>query len=265
MIYYLNRGFIAEQAIADLINKYLDKLRIDEVYQNFHVSVTNDHPFAHLIFHDKADNTADSFPAVVVTTMNDNKLPEFNNVPAQLSQVILNSSDIDVVCKNERQKMKIVNGVEVPVTKKGQPVFEQIPGYCIVTDKNAIDELKKIADEQNGVYGLQLNTRKRDAISIEIWCENNQLKNELYEQLRLYLSLGFERDLYREYKIFDPAVFEHTVHGERSNNYNMDFDVILYGSHLTFDIDYNVAQIIIDTEIEPEKKIEVEVENYVKE
>ena len=65
--------------------------------------------------------------------------------------------------------------------------------------------------------------------------------------------------------MFDCAIFGNRIHGERSSNYNFDFDVMLSGSHLTFSVDYNVSQIILDTEIENiTTEIFWEVINHVK-
>lgn len=267
MIYYLNRGFIAEQAIADLLQSYFHKLNLDKVYENFHITITNNHPFAHLILHDSAENTSDLFPSIVVTTMNDSKVGEFQNVPCQISKIQLTKDDLIAITSNKRKKTKFVDGEEVTVTnKKGEYVYEVIPGYCCIMDDDSLAALEEKAEKDGYVYGIQLVSRKKDRISVEIWAENNQLKNELYEQLRLYLTTSFSKVLSESYPIFDPVVFDGSVSGERSNNYNFDFDLMLYGSHLTFDLDYNIGQIIIDTDLSSiEGEIIPEVINHVKE
>ena len=266
MITYINRGFIAEQAIADVLKRYFDRLNYDELYDNFHLTITNNHPFAHLIVHPDSANTADVFPSLVVSTQSDEKVPDMSNMFQQQRAMEYNSSDIDIFLRGKRQKSMIDDNGEVRwmTDKEGNPIYEMIPGYCLAVDEAKTKTMKEIALKRP-LYGLSVITRKRDHISIEIWAENNQLKNELYEHLRLFLSGHFMQALQESYTVFSPVVMESTIRGERSNNFNFDFDVALYGANITFDIDYNVEQILIDTNIESPAEIISEVVNHVKE
>jgi len=272
MIYYLNLGFVVEQALRDVIARYIDRLRLDEVYSNFHISVINEHPFAHMIIENNP-RCADNFPAVIITSESDGKSPELMNVPPQVCGVGFTSDDIDTIINStKRTKTRInENGEVVDVIKKGEVQKEVIPGYILVCDDKAIEQLKEVANsrtegETKGmVYGVKYNTRRKDHISVEIWSDNNQLKNELYEHLRILCSNSLDRILCDRYSMFDPCVFDGTVSGERSANYNFDFDTLLTGSHIAFDIEYNVAQIILDTEINSiGKDLLLEVINHVK-
>lgn len=261
-------GFILEQALVDIVKRYFDRQKFDDVYGNFHISVVNEHPFAHMIIDENA-RASDCFPSVVITTQSDSKPSELMNVPAQVKGIGLTSEDIDSIIEStKRTKTKINENGEIEVIKKkGVPVIETIPGYVLVSDETAITKLKEIADsrESKMVYGLRIDTRRTDHISVEIWAENNQLKNELYEHLRLLLSSSINDVLFETYKMFDPTVFDGTIHGERSSNYNFDFDCLLCGSHIAFDVDYAVSQIILDTGIENiSKDLIVEVMNHVK-
>lgn len=273
MIYYLNMGFILEQALVDVIKRYIDRQHFDSLYENYHISVVNDHPFAHMIVDEHA-RANDTFPCIVITSQSDGKPTDLSNMNVQGYSVSLTSQEIsDFIDSLYRTKTKINDEGEVVVVKKsGEPVKEKIPGYMIVTDDARIQKLKEIADsrtvgEQAGaVYGVKLETRMSDHVSIEIWTENNQLKNEIYEHLRLLLSTSLETVLREQYEMFDCSIFNKTVHGERGSNYNFDFDTVLYGSHLTFDVDYSVSQVIIDTELNDiNNDILVEVINHVKE
>lgn len=269
MIYYLNMGFILEHALVDVVKRYFDRQRFDEVYGNFHISVVNEHPFAHMIIDENA-RASDCFPSVVITTQSDSKPSELMNVPAQVKGLGLTSEDIDnIVNSTTRVKTRINDKGEIEVVKKkGEPVIERIPGYVLVIDEETINKLKTIADsrELKMIYGIKVETRRTDHVSIEIWAENNQLKNEIYEHLRIMLASTINDILCETYQAFDPSVFDGTIHGERSSNYNFDFDVMLCGSHIALDVDYAVSQIIIDTEIETiDKDLIVEVINHVKE
>ena len=272
MIYYLNMGFVIEQALVDVVKRYIDRQQFDKVYDNFHISVVNEHPFAHMIIDENA-TASDTFPSIVITTQSDSKPSDLMNVPPQVKGIGYTSEDFDNLIETTKRIKTKVNdeGEIVPVKRKGEPIIEKIPGYVLVYDDDSIAKLKSIADsrssaeEQGMVYGLQIDTRRRDRISVEIWAEQNELKNEIYEHLRLLFSSSLESVMKEQYSFFDPSIFDSSVNGERSSNYNFDFDCLLCGSHITFEVDYNVSQIILDTEIENiNYDLITEVMNHVK-
>ena len=274
MIYYLNFGFVVEQALVDVTRTYIERLHLESVYDNFHFHVTNEHPFAHMILEDNT-RAGDTFPSIVITSQSDGKVPEMHEMFETNSVVKLTSQDFDEIFSETTRNRTYINesgAIEVLTDRNGQPLKENIPGYVLIYDKERIDELKQLADsrtvgdEIGGVYGLKIDTRKRDKVSVEIWCENDQLKDELYEHLSLMFTCSLDRILHEKYKMFTPSIFGQNVQGERSSNYNFDFDVLLSGSHITFEVDYNVSQIILDTEINNiNREIVWEVINHVKE
>ena len=274
MIYYLNLGFVLEQALVDVTKTYLERLHLDSVYDNFHISVVNEHPFAHMMLEDSA-TANDTFPAVVITSQTDGEVPDLTNMFEQGRGVKVTSKDLDELFETAtRPKTRInENTGETEIVKKrdGKIVRETVPGYVLIYDEERINKLKEIADsrttseEEGGIYGIKIDSRRRDNISVEVWCENDQLKDELYEHLNLFFSCSLDRILHEKFKMFDCAIFGNKVHGERSSNYNFDFDVPLTGSHIAFSVDYNVSQIILDTDIENiTTEIFWEVINHVK-
>ena len=273
MIYYLNLGFVLEQALVDVTKTYIDRLHLDSVYNNFHISVVNEHPFAHMMLEDKA-TANDTFPSVVITSHSDGEVPDLTSLMEINHGVKLTSKDFDALfTEATRPKTRVKDNGEIEVVKKrdGTIARELIPGYVLVYDEERINQLKEIADsrtvgeEQGGIYGIKIDSRRRDNISVEIWCENDQLKDELYEHLNLFFTCSLDRILHEKFRMFDCAIFGNKVSGERSSNYNFDFDVMLSGSHITFSVDYNVSQIILDTEIENiTTEIFWEVINHVK-
>ena len=274
MIYYLNLGFILEQALLDVTKTYIERLHLDSVYNNFHISVVNEHPFAHMMLED-SPTANDTFPSVVITSQSDGEVPDLANLMEMNHGVKVTSQDLDeLFAASRRPKTRInENTGEIEVVKKrdGKTVMETVPGYVLIYDEERINQLKEIADsrttaeETGGIYGIKIDSRRRDNISVEIWCENDQLKDELYEHLNLFFSCSLDRILQEKFKMFDCAIFGNKIHGERSSNYNFDFDVMLSGSHLTFSVDYNVSQIILDTDIENiTTEIFWEVINHVK-
>lgn len=274
MVYYLNLGLILEQALRDIIEIYIERQQFDDVYENFHISVVNTHPFAHMII-EQNPRAADNFPSIVVSTQSDSKPSDLSNMPPQFYKIGLSAKELDDLINScyRDKKRKNKNGEYEVVIKNGVVQKERIPGCVLVYDDKSINKLKDIANKRTSgdiegkVYGIQVNTRRRDRISIEIWAENNQLKNEIYEHLRILFSSTLERLMNELYKQYNLSIFDNSVTGERSHNYNFDFDVVLSGSHISFDVDYDVSQIILDTEIESFdlKNLFIEVINHVKE
>ena len=97
MICYLNRGLILEQAICALLKEYFESIHLENTYENFHVCVTNEHPFAELMFHSGL-NAADSFPAVVVTTQEDRK-PHNLDLPPTYDAIGIGREDLETITK----------------------------------------------------------------------------------------------------------------------------------------------------------------------
>lgn len=272
MVYYLNIGLVLEQTIRELLNTYIERLQLEKVYSNFHFHVLNEHPFAHMLFENKA-TSSDTFPCIVVTTQSDSKTPEMMNMSPDVHGIGFTSKDFDELLSMKYRNKTRINelGEVISVMKKGVIQKEEIPGIVMTTDPDSIERLKNCADsrtteEKEGmVYGIKVNTRRRDKMSLEIWCDNNQLKNELYEQIRMYLTNSLLFNMRKEYQFFDPNIFDGSVNGERSANYNIDFDIVLTGSHISFDIDYGVTSYVFDTEINSlSKNVVTEVYNHVK-
>lgn len=256
--YYLNRGIILEQVIVSLIHDYLEAIDADNLYQNFHIEATNRHPFASLYLHN-TKTVADSFPAIIVTTATDDKTPALEDLKAWVTPVAFTDEDIDDWASNTYDNdFKDSNGHIVKAGKK-------IPGLCAVTSKDVIKELKKVTKRQGEVYGNKIEIRRTDRISVEIWADNEQVKNEVYEVLRLFIAGNLSNLLCDRYGFFDPLIDDVTVHGQRSNNYNMDFDIPLSGAMITFEVNYRVSQVVFDTDkTKYEVNIETEAINYVK-
>ena len=255
-IFYLNQGIILEQAISSLIHEYLETVDIDGLYKNFHVEVSNSHPFASLYVHANM-KAADLFPAIIVSTQSDDKTSELSQLPADIDTVGLNENDIDILTSNTYGEDFIDMSGE---TRKAGT---KIPGLCAVTSKKVIQNLKEIIAIQGYVYGYDIKTRRTDRVGIEIWADNEQVKNELYEIVRLFVSGGLLPLLQSRYKNFDISIFDHSIHGQRSGNHNMDFDIPLSGSSISFEVNYCIRQVLVDTEITKINEVIPEVKDYV--
>lgn len=232
MLCYLNRGLILEQAVCAIVHEYFDALHLENTYKNFHITVTTEHPFARLYLYDGL-NAADSFPAVVITTQEDTKPSELDELAPQVQLVEITEADLNQIAGTDDAGEK-----------------NALPGLCTVVDEKTLETVRAAIREKGSCAGYAIRTRRRDSMGIEIWSENIQLKNELYEQLRLFVTGNLRHILADRYPFFDIAIFDGTVNGHRSNNFNYDFDVILAGAHIAFDVNYCVEQIVIDTDAE---------------
>ncbi len=223
MLCYLNRGLILEQAICAIIHDYFSALNLESKYKNFRVNVTTEHPFAKLYLYDGL-SASDSFPSVVVTTQEDSKPTELDGLAPHAQFVELTADDVKEITSGD------------------------LPGLCTVVDDATLAAINEAIERQGSIAGLSIRERRKDTMSIEIWAENIQLKNEIYEQLRLFVTGNLRHILADLYPFFDIAIFDGMVTGRRSNNFNYDFDVLLAGAHIGFDANYCVEQIVLDTE-----------------
>jgi hypothetical protein len=255
MIFFLNRGLILEQEIVKALKKYFSIIGVPEFYENFTVSVTNEHPFSQMWLSDAPEKVAAGlFPIVIVATEDDGK-------PTELSDVVdsqyLTLEPADIKTKNDGGPSDVEERYMMMTPAKMSALREAMEAR---TDKR--------------IFGITQFIRRRDHVSIEIWAENPQAKNELYELIRLYVC-GFMKDYLAElYKKFfkelengeSPLViFDSSVRGQRSNNFNVDFGIELSGAHITFDADYIIEQSVIDTEVgDINSNLLLEVINHVK-
>ena len=245
MIFFLNRGLILEQEIVKALKSYFSIIGVPEFYENFTVSVSNGHPFARMVLSDAPEKDATSlFPVVVVTTEYEGKPDELANVIA-FEYFSLGTEDIEA--KNDGGPSNIEARYMMMTPKKMDALREAMNSR---TDKR--------------IFGVTQFIRRSDHISIEIWAENPQLKNELYELIRLFVC-GYMKESFE--KLYDEnnfSLFDNTVKGQRSNNFNFDFGVELYGAQITFDADYIIEQSVIDTELVDGNIDFMEVINHVK-
>lgn len=240
---YLNRGLILEQAIAWQLEKYLRDVGVDELFANFHVHVTNAHPFA-AMYLEGGIVSSDSFPCVVVTCADSRKPGELANLPQQVSECTLSADDFTAICALEGKA-----GIP-PIASES--VKAQVLEWIEASAEGCVNALAK-------------QTFRSDTISFEIWAENAELKNELFEYIRLFVASNLVNDLQVEYPFFGIEGSDNRITESRSGNYNMDFGVTLYGGQITHQLDYVVEQIlIVDEGSASEASLEWQAVNEVK-
>jgi hypothetical protein len=253
VICYLNKGLILEQAVTGLANQYFDAMRLDGFYKNFHIKATLDHPFA-VLLREHTLNAADHFPVVVVSTYDDNKPSELIGLSPQIEGLGLEQEDVDGITKYTEK-----------ISARGKEKERVIPGLFPVAESSVIQAVKDTIAGNGLIYGLSVRTYRCDKISLEIWAENAQLKNEIYEHLRLFVIGNLRNILEKQYEFYDIKIDDDKINGQRSGAYNDQFDVLLYGANITFDVNYAITQFILDTEIKnPSGDLMLEVINHAK-
>jgi hypothetical protein len=238
MIFYLNRGLVLEQKIVKALKQYFSAMGIADFYKNYDVNVTNEHPFARLLLQEatgKPVNVEGIFPAIVVTTELDTKPSRLIEL-TDCQSIALELADFDLL---------------------------EEAGYMVGAE--VVANLKKAVSGRDHLYGICNTIRRSDRVSIEIWSENIQLKNELYEMTRLFVAAGMRVAMDDLYQNNGLTVFDESIKGQRSNNFNLDFGIKLSGAQISFEADYFIEQSIIDTEIVVlSNDIITEVTNHVK-
>jgi hypothetical protein len=221
MMFYLNRGLILEQEIIKALKGYFRDIAVDEMYQNYTVTITNEHPFALLILHGDNSKTQSLFPVIVVASETDSKPVQLDALAVSMQKIQISEEDIANLA-----------GMGYDIT----------PG--------TVEKMKGEIAGREYLYGIGCVIRRSEHISIEIWSENNQLKNELYEKLRLFIAGGMKEALEHIYREYALTIFDGTINGQRSNNFNFDFGITLHGAQITFDADYMIEQTVINTELQ---------------
>ena len=239
MRFYLNRGIILEQAVVAVIKEYLKTLKVNEIYRNNQIHVALNNHFAKL-YRENGDRAADNFPAIVVSSFDDDKDRELTNLRpqtqgAEAALIGYNRSDIDSIL--DIYEPEPVNGKKV--TK---------PGICAIASDETIEVLLSLLAKREFVYGYSLRAYRREIISIDIWAENIQLKNELYEQIRLFVIGDLRNKLTEKYKFFDPRLDDDTIRGQRVLPFLVDFGLTLAGGNVQFEVVYAIEQNVIDTD-----------------
>jgi hypothetical protein len=160
----------------------------------------------------------------------------------------MDESDVPGLEKLNDDQLVTLEPADLPKLKKH---------YSMLTD-SALSKITAEMEAHGGkLHGFSTGLRRHENISVEIWAENPQVKNELYELCRLfiggaltdYLETEFGGDKDSNPETYGLTIFDDSLHGERSNNYNTDFSVTLAGGQLTFGVDYFLEQTVIDTEL----------------
>jgi hypothetical protein len=219
MMYFLNRGLIMEQVIAEAIREYFHAMSVEKMYPNYELNITNEHPWARILMNRNSD-AAGLFPAIIVTSESDIHAPHNGHPLPEVEKLILEPADLDHLVEH---------------------------GYTIHSE--VVERLRMAFEGRENLYGHTFIIRRLERISIEIWAENITVKNSLYEDVLLFV-LGALSEYLEEYrKKYGLIFFDDTVDGQRSGTFTNTYGIGLAGANITFNIDYMIEQSYINTDI----------------
>lgn len=212
MIYIMTKIPVVETDLVKDFTEYLKTLRFAEQFP-FHqgITVSNDHPFESLLNGDASGNI---LPYVTIVSSNDGEAP---NMAKGWKTTRLDRGDLDAINPSDWYMAE-----------------------------SARTEVISVLNSKGSLYGLQHSTVWRDSTSFEIWAENIQVKNDLYNMVLGYLT---GPKVLRLHQTHDFVIQSDTIRGQRSGYYNMDFGRTLYGCKIDLHVDYPIIQAVYDTEI----------------
>lgn len=230
MLIVMNKGLSIEDLLLQQLRDYFQNARFSELFPVIgQVHIGLEHPFASLMDQNSRRDMKSLFPSITIVSASDQKVPEL---------AALNSFTLVSITKDD------IPGIEAG-------------GYQI--SSGAIDWMNEFFTGNTTLYGVSGIGRLRDHVSIEIWAENIQAKNEIYSMVELFLYGPLRVAMEKTYAL---EVFSDTIRGQRSGNYNFDFGQNLYGGQITFEADYIIEQTVFDSElIELNKAVWAEVIN----
>jgi hypothetical protein len=220
MIYFLNKGLILENEICNALQTYFKTLGVERLYSNYTLNITNEHPWARLMMNGGDGEAASIFPAIIVASESDRHTPNNGHPMNEIQALTLDPDDLDEL---------------------------EAAGYTV--DEGVIKNLRVEFKDREHLYGLTRIFRRSERISFEIWADNIELKNLLYEDVRLFAQ-GAMHDYLDEYVHKNNLViFDDTITGQRSGTFSNDYGIILAGANVVVDADYLIWQSIIDTDL----------------
>ena len=218
MIFPLNRIRIIDEEIVKLIENYFSLIDLEDDY-NISVNVTNEHPFFTLYGY-KDVAAASLFPAVVVTSFQEVKPGKLANLPE--------------------------TGIEPRTWAFTKDDVSQLikEGYDVTQKK--VDEILKFYETRKELYGIVLGAVRQDRIVIDVWDENIARKNQIYKKIMNFVCCMM-KNLFEKDK--EASIFDDSIQGLQSGDFNFDFGISLASGQVTFEVDYVIEQSVIDTEL----------------
>ncbi len=210
---------VEEILLKQMREYFRDEIKFGSMYPNYaNIRIDLTHPFAFL-FDKEINNTPipnDLFPSITIVVTNDTKPVELKPLLHPKKITIDEIKDIE----NNRE-------------------------LYLVPDAD-LEALKTFIQANEYSWSEGTGTMRRAAISIEVWTDNPQLKNKIYDLVYAFF-VGKKR--YEIDEIYSVKLFEEQLNGQRSGNYNFDFGKMYFGGMIGIPADYPLNQYFVNTEI----------------
>lgn len=222
-IYIINIAPDVEKIMMDSLRSHLyDEVHFKDIYPNFgNIRVSSVHPFS-ILLEQQIIGTGkvptNLFPSVTLIENISNRNPELPHL-------------------SERKDVEITDAEVADITANRDK-------YIISDADLAI--LVTATSEGGTVWADGIESYIRGSFIAEIWSENMEVKNRLFDLVRNFL-MGIWK-----YAILESENLRisDSIQGERSGLYNYDFGKVLYGSTMSFEVDYAVMQYKLDTDVD---------------
>lgn len=216
-----------EEILRREIERHLSEtVRVSEIFTNTgRVNVSLIHPFEYFFAKSQGANpgqrAGNLFPSVTIISESDNPI---DTMEGRRSLSI-----------NE----EFVRNLEAESQKRGDE-------RSVIVSADTVKALReRLAGRTDfPVFGYQSHMSER--LSIEVWADNNIVKNRLYSILLSFLRGRCAEILLKEENI---DVQIESVIGNRSGNYNFDFGKTLFGAVVTFEVQYFTQELYFEEEV----------------
>ena len=206
--------------IVELLKQYFfEDIKWETTYRQFgKLSISKVHPFVRLLSDTRRNKPKDVLPAITVALVGDDSS----------STTLSKATQTVTISKSLRQELQDQKyGLNKP------NAFREL-----------LDHIDGLAEGKN-LYGKQTNRRYNQRLLIEIWADNDEIKDNLYEGVKDFIDF-YGKEIYG-YGLENPS-----VNGKKDGDYNFDFGLPLYGAtinlsgivcNLIFDIDTDIVSI----------------------
>lgn len=215
MIYYLSDMSEIDQKVVDLMKQHFDEnIKWGSIYREYrNLSISKIHPFVRMLSDTDTNKPKDVLPAVAVALLEDN--------------------GVNAVLDRGEETIEITTAIL-------QELEDQ---KYNLNRENIFDNLYKLIGGGSKIFAQKVNRRFNQNLVIEIWTDNDIIKDVLYEGIKDFFDFYLGT-------MFDLGMENVSLNGRKDGDYNFDFGTVLYGASIT--VSFNIANMvfIVDTAME---------------
>ncbi len=211
----INFNPVVEELLQQQLKQYFKDIKFQEIFhKSLNINLT--HPFAYFL-DNEALNKKTLFPSLTIISEADQYLPQWTTaVPIAVDKEFLN------MIKEDREK---------------DADFRHF--FLTDDDLNQL-ELSIEQSKNKRIELFKYSIQKSEKINFEIWCNDELLKNRIYDFVDNFL-FGAGRFQYLNFPFIDIG---DEPQGNRSGAYNNDFGELLFGCNLSCMVSYTKSQYV---------------------